>query len=40
MSTSEMSLEQTLKHLQKLADLSLGLWDIPAGASARLINVS
>lgn len=40
MSMSEMSLEETLKHLQKLADQSLGLWDIPKDAVARLINVS
>lgn len=40
MSTGNMSLEDTLKLLATLADRSLALWDIPAGAKARLINVS
>ncbi len=40
MASSEMSLEETLGLLQTLGDQSLGLWDIPAGAVARLINVS
>lgn len=40
MSISDMSLEETLKHLQTLANQSLALWDVPQGAFARLINVS
>ncbi|MBL4769358.1 MAG: phosphotransferase [Rhodobacteraceae bacterium] len=40
MAHSEMSLEETLKLLQALANRSLVLWDIPDGALARLINVS
>lgn len=40
MDTSVMSLEDTLKLLEKLANQSLILWDIPASARARLINVS
>ncbi len=39
-SVGEMSLKDTLRHLQTLADQSLALWDIPEGAVARLINVS
>jgi len=40
MSGSDMPLEQLLGHLQKLAQSSLSLWDVPEGATARLINVS
>jgi Ser/Thr protein kinase RdoA (MazF antagonist) len=35
-----MSLEETLKLLQTLANQSLSLWEVPVGATARLINVS
>lgn len=35
-----MSQEETLERLQLLVQQSLGRWDIPAEASARLINVS
>ena len=35
-----MALDAPLPLLQKLAEQSLGLWDIPDGASVRLINVS
>lgn len=35
-----MPLEDLLKHLQTLAEKALSLWDIPEGASVRLINVS
>ena len=35
-----MPLEQLLGYLEKLANQSLCLWDLPEGASARLINVS
>lgn len=40
MSDSDMPLEELLEHLGELANASLGLWDVPEGASARLINVS
>ncbi|MEM6376333.1 MAG: aminoglycoside phosphotransferase, partial [Pseudomonadota bacterium] len=40
MSGSDMPLEDLLRHLEKLAQNSLSLWDIPNGAQARLINVS
>lgn len=40
MSESDMPLQELLDHLEALAQSSLGLWDIPAGAQARLINVS
>ncbi len=36
----EMSLEDSLKLLETLANQSLQLWDVPSGAKARLINVS
>jgi len=36
----EMPLDEVLKHLQRLAERALSLWDLPAGASVRLINVS
>ena len=40
MSGSDMPLEEVLRHLDRLAQQSLPLWDIPEGARARLINVS
>lgn len=40
MSGSDMPLEELLRHLERLAQESLSLWDVPEGASARLINVS
>lgn len=40
MAYSKMSLEETLKLLQMLANKSLALWDMPEAAVARLINVS
>ena len=40
MAGSEMSLEDLLNHLQQLAEGALALWDLPAGVSPRLINVS
>ena len=40
MAGSEMPLEELLKHLERLAQNALSFWDMPAGASARLINVS
>jgi len=40
MSVSDMALEDHLKLLAKLANQALCLWDLPQGASARLINVS
>ena len=40
MSTPAMPLDELLGHLQTLANDALVLWDLPAGASARLINVS
>ena len=35
-----MSHDQMVEHLAVLANRSLGLWDIPSGATARLINLS
>ena len=40
MSGSQMPLAELLVLLEKLANQSLTLWDVPEGASARLINVS
>ena len=40
MSGSDMPLEELLGHLNDLARSSLSLWDVPDGATARLINVS
>ncbi|WP_428515314.1 phosphotransferase enzyme family protein [Roseovarius sp.] len=40
MSGSDMPLEELLRHLDRLAQQSLSLWDVPDGAKARLINVS
>jgi Ser/Thr protein kinase RdoA (MazF antagonist) len=40
MSGHDMPLEELLKHLDGLVNASLGLWDLPAGARSRLINVS
>lgn len=40
MSGSDMPLKELLRHLDRLAQESLVLWDVPEGATARLINVS
>ena len=40
MAASDMPLEQVLVHLERLANESLPLWDLPEGAAARLLNVS
>ena len=40
MSVSQMPLAELLILLEKLANQSLTLWDIPEGSRARLINVS
>ena len=40
MAGSDMPLEELLGHLERLANSALSLWDLPEGASARLINVS
>ncbi len=40
MSVSDMALEDHLKLLTRLANQALCLWDLPQGASAKLINVS
>ena len=40
MSGSDLPLEELLRHLERLTQRSLSLWDIPDGAKARLINVS
>ena len=40
MSVSQMPLAELLVLLEKLANQSLSLWDIPEGSRARLINVS
>ena len=40
MDMTEFSYEETLEHLSSLANEALGLWDLPAGSKARLINVS
>lgn len=40
MAGSDMPLEQLLPHLERLANQSLVLWDLPEGARARLINIS
>ncbi|UXX81725.1 phosphotransferase enzyme family protein [Roseovarius pelagicus] len=40
MSGTDMPLEQLLGYLETLANQSLALWDVPEGATARLINVS
>ncbi|WP_424934345.1 phosphotransferase enzyme family protein [Amaricoccus macauensis] len=40
MDGSDIPLEELLGHLNGLANDALSLWDLPAGASARLINVS
>lgn len=40
MSEHEMPLQELLGHLNRLANASLPLWDLPEGAQARLINVS
>ncbi|MDE0970169.1 MAG: phosphotransferase [Octadecabacter sp.] len=40
MDGTDMPLEDLLEHLATLANETLSLWDIPDGASARLINIS
>lgn len=40
MSGSDMPLEELLGHLDRLAQASLPLWELPKGSTARLINVS
>ncbi|MFD0859818.1 phosphotransferase enzyme family protein [Roseovarius aquimarinus] len=40
MAQTDMPLAELLIHLEKLAQQSLGLWDMPPNARARLINVS
>lgn len=40
MDGSDIPLEELLEHLLGLAKASLSLWDLPKGATARLINVS
>ena len=40
MGTGNMALAQTLDLLESLARRALALWDLPVGATARLINVS
>ena len=35
-----MPLDQLLRHLQKLVERSLALWDLPDAATVRCINVS
>lgn len=40
MDGSDMPLDELLGHLNGLANDALSLWDLPEGASARLINVS
>ena len=40
MAGTDMPLEELLGYLETLANQSLWLWDIPAAATARLINVS
>ena len=39
MAGTDMPLEELLGYLETLANQSLSLWDIPAAATARLINV-
>ncbi len=40
MATTDMPLKELLGHLDRLAQNSLALWDLPPDARARLINVS
>ena len=40
MDEKPMSMDTLLMHLEQLANQSLKLWDVPASAKARLINVS
>ena len=40
MVVSEIPLDSLLKSVQRLAEASLSLWDLPDGATLRLINVS
>ena len=40
MATGGMPLDELTRHLEALANESLGLWNLPEGSRARLINVS
>lgn len=40
MDTTDFSYEETMEHLALLANEALGLWELPTGSKARLINVS
>ena len=40
MSLFDLPLQTSLSYLQKLAERSLSLWDVPEDARVRLINVS
>lgn len=40
MAIESLPLAEVLRHLERFVHHSLGLWPVPAGASARLINVS
>ena len=40
MSLFDLPLQTSLSYLQKLAEQSLSLWDVPEDARVRLINVS
>ena len=40
MAQTDMPLAELLTHLDRLAQHSLALWDMPTNAQARLINVS
>jgi Ser/Thr protein kinase RdoA (MazF antagonist) len=40
MSLFDLPLQTLLSYLQKLAEQSLSLWDVPEDARVRLINVS
>tara|TARA_B100001059_G_scaffold194028_1_gene198023 strand:- start:1107 stop:1499 length:393 start_codon:yes stop_codon:yes gene_type:complete len=40
MAGADMPLEEQLRYLETLANEALNLWDLPNGATARLINVS
>ncbi|KAA3624337.1 MAG: aminoglycoside phosphotransferase, partial [Proteobacteria bacterium] len=40
MASADIPMEELLRYLEVLANESLSLWDVPEGASARLINVS
>ena len=40
MADIDLPLQTLLRYLQKLAEQSLSLWDLPAESRVRLINVS